>query len=242
MNNQPFLVIDAFRKSLEVYFENFSLLITLALFAHLLPILNVLLEAISSDLTSLISFMMVPASFALYVLFFIALIKVIAKYMAGESVSSLGDLLQEAYPLIWKGLGGYILFLSAFFLGIFFLILPGICCAVFFYFFIFAQVIENEPFVGSFHRSFHLVKGNLIQVLKAHGAVLLFSTAIILPIMLGMKLLWVPLSVQKIIATLLGLLILPLITTYYYQLFQVLQRSKEGQLKIHESLVPRNTP
>lgn len=173
-------------------------------------------------------------AFTSYVFFNIALIKTVFRRLQEEPVE-FKDALADVWLSFSKGLGGYMLLFISLMLGLFLFVLPAIVWYTFASFFIYAQVLEDAPLIASFKRSFALVRASFFQVLGLHAMLFAVILACILPIVLGMKLMWTPVFLQGIVLTIIGTLFSPFFIGAYIQTFLQLRSDVDGELPIRVS-------
>ena len=222
---------DLFLRAFRLYVDNFSSFVIMAFFSQGLLFLVMLCYDFGPLSLRDLAFFFMPFAWIISLFFGLALTVIIAKRSSGDDIGH-SQALSLAFAKLLPGIGAGAVFTVISCLGLLFFVVPGLYWITVFCFFPFAVILEDKGVWGSFQRSRDLVQGYRRKVAGAHLAVLLSVCAIVLPFILGMKLLWVPRIYQSIFTDAVGILTLPLLTAFYYQLYLYLRNSKETTSRI----------
>ncbi len=229
--NSSFAVSDFLGRSLTVYKENFALLLNFSCAASAPVIFKMLLQSSSDPALAALGTLLGPATFCLYVFFFLCLMYLAASLIEGQVLSG-KEAVAYVWSKFWRGVGAYLIFGIAVLGGLVLLVVPGVYCFTVLSFFPFAILLEDKGLWAAFKRSVELVKGSFWPVLGANGVVLFITIAVFIPLTLGLKMMGVGDTVLFVILGIVGALMAPAFVVFYYLIYDFLKNEKDGTLNI----------
>jgi hypothetical protein len=218
-------------KALTLYSENAVLFLQVAACACSLATVQAILRSTGISFLGSVASMLLPVSFAVNVLFLMALYVLISKASSGAS-SSLGTALSEVWPKYWSGLAVYFSFVMAAGAGFILFILPGIYIGVMFCMVLFATFFEDKGIIEAWKRSHELVKKNVKTVILAHLLMMLLAVLVLVCMYVANVIVGIPAFITAIFGGAMTTVFFPLIASFYYFLYQELKTSQDSSVTI----------
>lgn len=222
---------EYFGQAVTLYAENFQVLLNFSFAASALTIFKALLDATDESGVSFIGLLLTPLVFAAYTFFSMCLIYMTASLATGHALTA-GEAVKYVRTKCLKGMGGYLLLSLAVIAGLVLLLLPGIYCFTVFYFFIFPILLEDMGVMAAFKRCQEFVRPRFWKVLAAHGLVFLLMVILILPLVIGTRMMGFGGGVMPVLIGVVTSLVMPVFVGFYYFIYMALKAEHDGRMNI----------